>query len=383
MRFAHLSDTHLGYRQYGLVDREKDFYSAFERIVDKIIELDLDFVIHSGDLFESSRPSTDALIVVQKEFNKLKDAGIPLYAIAGNHDLTRRANPIPPQVLFKDNGIKLISPVKPYFKEDDYFVGGIPYMPSNRTLAFKEKLDVISKKAEGSENKILILHQGIDKYIPQYEVEIGDIPTNFNYYAMGHLHNYINDSYGEGRLVYPGSTEIWKSKELNDYKLNGKGFVLVDMDDGKVETERVSVDIPRKFINTKVEYKKLYTEIPKFKDEISKLDLKPIINLNVFGHDFSSSEVYDYLTGELSDLCLSFRPKFDIIPDDEKEIHDFNQGPININHLIADKLFDEGEDIINFTINLLEDLSKDKIENAQESIELYYEKRYGGVADDN
>ena len=43
MRFAHLSDTHLGYRQYGLIDREKDFYDAFERIVDKIIELDSEY----------------------------------------------------------------------------------------------------------------------------------------------------------------------------------------------------------------------------------------------------------------------------------------------------------------------------------------------------
>lgn len=377
MRFAHLSDTHLGYRQYGLIDREKDFYDAFERIVDKIIELDLDFVIHSGDLFDNSRPSTDALIVVQKEINKLSDAGIPIYAIAGNHDLSRRLNPIPPQVLFRDNGIRLISPIKPYFKEKDLFIGGIPYMPQNRNLAFKEKLNTLSKKADDVKNKILVLHQGIDKYIPQYEVEIGDIPTNFNYYAMGHLHNYINDEYGQGRLVYPGSTEIWKSNELSDYNLNGKGFVLVDMEDGQVETERISVDIPRKFINVQVEYDNFYKEMPKLKNEISKLDLPPIINLNVFGNDFSSSEVYDYLTRHLSDLCLSFRPTFNIEQKYE-ELIDFKEGPININRLIAEKFEDEGEDVVKFTINLFEELSKDKLEAAEDSIKIFYDNRYGG-----
>ncbi len=377
MRFAHLSDTHLGYRQYGLIDREKDFYDAFERIVDKIIELDLDFVIHSGDLFDNSRPSTDALIVVQKEINKLSDAGIPIYAIAGNHDLSRRLNPIPPQVLFRDNGIRLISPIKPYFKEKDLFIGGIPYMPQNRNLAFKEKLNTLSKKAADVKNKILVLHQGIDKYIPQYEVEIGDIPTNFNYYAMGHLHNYINDEYGQGRLVYPGSTEIWKSNELSDYNLNGKGFVLVDMEDGQVETERISVDIPRKFINVQVEYDNFYKEMPKLKNEISKLDLPPIINLNVFGNDFSSSEVYDYLTRHLSDLCLSFRPTFNIEQKYE-ELIDFKEGPININRLIAEKFEDEGEDVVKFTINLFEELSKDKLEAAEDSIKIFYDNRYGG-----
>lgn len=381
MRFAHLSDTHLGYRQYGLIDREKDFYNGFERIIDKIIDMDLDFVIHSGDLFENSRPSTDALIVVQKEINKLTDAGIPFYAIAGNHDLSRRVNPIPPQVLFRDNGIKLISPIKPYFKQDDYFIGGVPYMPQNRNLAFKEKLETLSKKAKGSTNKILVLHQGIDKYIPQYELEIGDIPTNFNYYAMGHLHNYINDSYGEGRLVYPGSTEIWKSNELNDYKNNGKGFVLVEMDEGNVKTERVSVDLPRQFINIRVDYKKLYSEMPNFIKEISELELKPIVNINVFGSDFTSSEVYEYLNKELSELCLSYRPTFDFLEKDNDNL-EYNPGPININRLIKDKLEDDGEDVVNFTIDLFDELSKDKLEEAETSVKQFYANRYGRDLDD-
>ena len=30
MRVAHMSDTHLGYRQYNLDEREKDFYDVFE-----------------------------------------------------------------------------------------------------------------------------------------------------------------------------------------------------------------------------------------------------------------------------------------------------------------------------------------------------------------
>ena len=52
MKFAHLADTHLGYRQFGLLEREKDFYEVFDKIIDKIIEEKVDFVIHSGDLFD-------------------------------------------------------------------------------------------------------------------------------------------------------------------------------------------------------------------------------------------------------------------------------------------------------------------------------------------
>ena len=66
MRFAHLSDSHLGYRQFGILEREQDFYDVFARNIDKIIEMDVDFVIHSGDLFDNNRPSTEALLAFQR-----------------------------------------------------------------------------------------------------------------------------------------------------------------------------------------------------------------------------------------------------------------------------------------------------------------------------
>ena len=90
MRFAHLADSHLGYRQYGLIDRETDFYRVFESTVDKIIESDVDFVIHSGDLFENPRPTPRAILEFQNSFLRLKEENIPVYAIAGNHDSVLR-----------------------------------------------------------------------------------------------------------------------------------------------------------------------------------------------------------------------------------------------------------------------------------------------------
>ena len=38
MKFAHLADTHLGYRQFGLYEREKDFYEVFEKIISPIVQ---------------------------------------------------------------------------------------------------------------------------------------------------------------------------------------------------------------------------------------------------------------------------------------------------------------------------------------------------------
>ena len=231
MKFAHLADTHLGYRQFGLIEREKDFYEVFEKVIDKIIEEKVDFVIHSGDLFETARPSPIALLTFQKGLLKLKGSGIPMYAIAGNHDIVIRNDSIPPQVIFKKLGLKVISPINTNYMHGDIFIAGLPFYPSSQVKNLKSKLAELSKKAANHEKSILVLHQGIDKYFGyNYELEIGDLPDNFNYYALGHIHNYVNDNFGKGKLVYPGSGEIWNIKELKDYHESGKGFVIVDID---------------------------------------------------------------------------------------------------------------------------------------------------------
>ena len=36
MKFAHLADTHLGYRQFGLIEREKDFYEVFMKCLKRL-----------------------------------------------------------------------------------------------------------------------------------------------------------------------------------------------------------------------------------------------------------------------------------------------------------------------------------------------------------
>ena len=131
MQFIHMADTHLGYRQYGLSERENDFFEVFDQAIDEVVAEHPDFVIHSGDLFEYSRPPTKALLIAQNGIIKLKNAQIPIYAVAGNHDIVMRKNALPPQILYKDFGLKLISPKNPYYIEGNLFIGGAPYASSS------------------------------------------------------------------------------------------------------------------------------------------------------------------------------------------------------------------------------------------------------------
>ena len=378
MKFAHLADTHLGYRQYGLYEREKDFYEVFDKIIDKIIEEDVDFVIHSGDLFETATPSPMALLTFQKGLLKLKGVGIPMYAIAGNHDVVMRKGSIPPQVIFKKMGLKVISNINPIYMHDDVFIAGLPYFPASHERTLKSKLAELSEKAAHHEKSILVLHQGIDKYFGyNYELEIGDIPDNFDYYALGHIHKYVNDKFGNGRLVYPGSTEIWKTSELEDYAENGKGFVVVDMDGPKPLVKRVKVDIPREFIKRTIDYSNLENSVVSLRETIKDFDKKPILNLTINNVETDTGQVYDIIKEELGDLALMIRPKFNMHDMDDADVIVNDKDNVSAIDLIDKHLEGYGnEKVTTLAVDLYQLLSKNKTDEAGEIIKQFYEEQY-------
>ena len=84
--FVHAADLHLGYAQYSLDVRRKDFNNVFGELVDKTIELAPDFMILAGDIFEHARPANSTLEAAIQNLRKLKDNGIPVLAVDGSHD---------------------------------------------------------------------------------------------------------------------------------------------------------------------------------------------------------------------------------------------------------------------------------------------------------
>ena len=379
MRFAHLADTHLGYRQYGLIEREEDFYETFHKTVDKIIESDVDFVIHSGDLFETNKPSTRTLFEFQKGFFKLKEAGIPVYAIAGNHDSVMRAGSLPPQVLFKELGLKLISRSQPCYLHGGVLICGLPYSPKTQMNYYREKLRMLEKEADRHLKSILVLHQGIDKYFNQsYELELEHIPRNFDYYALGHLHNYIVDDFGKGKLVYPGSGDVWRTNELEDARKNGKGFCIVNLSQDPPEIERVKIDVSREYFREYIDYDKLNEKLEVIKNRIINLEKKPVLELIVENGNFDSSDVYDIINDALGEHVLTIRPN--LRPDDST-ITDIPEGdgetldPRGLLYQELDERYNSKE-INNLAVDLLDNLSKGNEEESKHISDKFYEDFY-------
>ena len=86
MKFAHLADLHLG--AYKELKMRALSEKAFALAINKILEEKVDFVVISGDLFNTSLPSVDNLKDATLKLKLLKDNNIPIYIIAGSHDFS-------------------------------------------------------------------------------------------------------------------------------------------------------------------------------------------------------------------------------------------------------------------------------------------------------
>src|SRR3989344_9011453 len=84
-RFAHMSDCHLG--SWSNHPEMKEFaIRAFETAIDRCLSENVDFIIIAGDLLDTSLPGIDVLKRAVSSFRRCREAGVPVYMVAGSHD---------------------------------------------------------------------------------------------------------------------------------------------------------------------------------------------------------------------------------------------------------------------------------------------------------
>jgi DNA repair exonuclease SbcCD nuclease subunit len=248
IKFMHLSDTHLGARQYMMEAREEDFYDSFREAIDIGFREGVDFFVHSGDLFHYADPSNRALTEFKNAALRIRDAGKKMYVILGDHDRPKRVD-FPAADIFDHLNIILLGrdgcESTVYAKDgDEVTICGISNMKGFRKPRLPEeyrKADAVAKEAKSS---ILISHQAIEGYLPPDECEIlrRDLPVNFSYMAFGHIHNSDMLIMGNSTLSYAGSTEMTSTREIRSYARNGKGVNIVSLEGGVARVERITLN---------------------------------------------------------------------------------------------------------------------------------------------
>jgi len=290
MLFSHISDMHLGLQQYGLEEREQDIYDSFNQAIDISIKDHVDFVIFAGDIFHTPNPSGTAILQMANALKRLKENSIESFFILGEHDISRmRATPVP-YVYHNLQFSKYVGDGKPVYHKDVMIVG-FDKIRKNELEQFEEKfreLDSLVKQHNG--HKILVLHQGVTE-INQFagELNSSDLPKNFTYYAMGHLHDKSVKQFDQlgGPLAYPGSTEMTSSEGIKETE---KGFFEVDISSQEAKPNWIKLDTRPQF-STKIEAEDLDTSISEVLEKISSLNKKPVIEIKIIGKDIERDVV--------------------------------------------------------------------------------------------
>ena len=374
MLFSHISDTHLGLVQYGSNEREQDVYDVFNQAIDISIKDHVDFVIFSGDIFHMPNPNGRAIIQMANGLKRLKENNIDSFFILGEHDISRiRTTPIP--YVYHNLGFsKYIGNGKP-IEYKGIMLAGLDKIRKTEMAQYEETFSNLDKSVEKfSGHKILVLHQGITEFNKfAGELQSTDLPKNFTYYAMGHLHDKDIKQFNhiKGPIVYPGSIELTNSEGIKDVK---KGFFEVDISGEEAIPKWIELEIRPQF-SFKVEYKELTKKIDEITEKIINLTKKPIVQLIIQGEDIEIDNIQAQIA-RLNPLTLrdvSWMPETKQKSDSSVFLDRPNEIEDEILKL-AIKTLDSEQDA-NFAINeLLPKLSKEQTEQGLEIILENYEK---------
>ena len=92
MKFAHLSDVHLGFQKHESLQKIEQ--QVFEKILDECINRKVNFILIPGDLFHVNIPEMRVQKFAFAKFRQVHDAGIPIYVVYGSHDFSPVSNSV-------------------------------------------------------------------------------------------------------------------------------------------------------------------------------------------------------------------------------------------------------------------------------------------------
>ncbi len=311
--FGHISDTHLGAAPYGRPEREDDFYDAFDEALDVLLREGVRFIVHSGDIFDAPRPPGTALNRMARRLRDLRDRGVRLYFVLGEHDISRmRETPSPLVYDTLGLAVELGRPGQdgmraPVLEDGEVEIIGLHKRRKVEAEKLKEELRRIGSAQPRGRFRILVLHQGIYE-VDRYASEISalDLPRNFNYYAMGHLHDMYERRFEflGGPLCYPGSTELTLNEGIREKE---KGVCLVDASGDEPNAQWIKLRGTRPHIRRSVRYEDLEGFVSRLIEEVRGLPEKPMLHVVVEGEGELRNEVINGALRRLEGFVLYYQ----------------------------------------------------------------------------
>ncbi|WXG41896.1 MAG: exonuclease SbcCD subunit D [Candidatus Freyarchaeum deiterrae] len=255
MKFAHISDCHLGFNRDPFLKTLE--MEAFNYALDECVKRKVDFIIITGDLFHSNIPDLAVVNSAVKKMNEVVSQDIPIYVIYGSHDYSPNETSIV-DILSSANlftkvvhGEVIDEKLKLDFFTDPKTGVKIAGISARRLGLEKKYFEMLDRESLEKETgfKIFAFHTGITELKPKHLAQIEStplsyLPKGFNYYAGGHIHQHTEQKMKDyGVIAYPGTIFAGYPRDLEDNARGEKrGFLIVSFD-SKIENIEF-VEIP-------------------------------------------------------------------------------------------------------------------------------------------
>ena len=261
-RFLHIADLHLGYRQYGMPQREEDGYAALREVEKLAIDHFCDVVI-AGDLFDTPKPPAKAVLELKKFVHALEMHSLRVFAIEGNHDAT------------KENYWLEVCGIKP-LDQFDNMIGGLHIRGLNFGSSDKI-LNLINDYADAGDHfEVLVMHAGFVEMQGDFASEFSTeelsktlVNCGCKYVANGHIHMWSKVESNGVTFCQPGSLEI---KSINEP--HNKQAALVEIDGDNVKVTQLPYPVRKVFvkqIDTDEELQNVLGSLSSYKTHLSVL----------------------------------------------------------------------------------------------------------------
>jgi len=259
-RFAHLSDVHIGaWREAKLAKLSME---AFEWMLGRCLEEKVDFIVISGDLFDSNIPDLQAVRDAAALMKRVRDEGVRIYVTYGSHDYSVGATSIVDVLDSAGLFTKVVrvegSPqgeekIRLEFVEDGPTGAKLAGLYGRKNGLESEYYALLDRAPLEKEKgfKIFVFHSAIDELRPPgydfgQSIPISLFPKGFDYYAGGHVHaRILEEVRGYGRVAFPGPLFGHGFGDLEEMARGTKrGFFIVDFRDRVDDVSFVEVPLP-------------------------------------------------------------------------------------------------------------------------------------------
>jgi DNA repair exonuclease SbcCD nuclease subunit len=249
-KFLHIADVHLGIRRYRLEDRTRDFFYAWRDCIERYaLRERVSFVLIVGDLFDVRRVEPQAMNHAMYCLVKLRDAGIPVITIEGNHDQREKTHEFSwlrslsqwgfiklLEPFYEEGGVVRLEPWDEEARTGSYIdLGGVrifgsTWYGSTVSHILPALVEQVERHRSEQRYHVMMLHTDVEgqinRPIPALSLaKINELKSVVDYLALGHTHKNFEI---DGWVYNPGSLEACTVDEY----ANQRGAYLVEVAGG-------------------------------------------------------------------------------------------------------------------------------------------------------